>query len=148
MGWVVQGDLRKKTKPSQTYLTKPTNPNIPNQICQTKPTKSNKTWPTKHTESNLSNQNYWSKQSTPVSVVPLAMFLDALASLDLKLSISQSFTYFAFSVNDVMWCDVRVMWRDVMWCDSSKSSDSSYSSRVQWVKLVMWFQWVQGVQWV
>ena len=29
-------------------------------------------------------------------------FLDALASLDLKLSVSGSFTFFRFSVNDVM----------------------------------------------
>ena len=29
---------------------------------------------TKHTEPGLPNQNYWSKQSTPGSVVPLAMF--------------------------------------------------------------------------
>ena len=47
--------------PNQTYQTKPTQPNIPN---QTKP--------------NLPNQTYWSKQSTPGPVVPLTMFADCL----------------------------------------------------------------------
>ena len=41
--------------PNQTYQTKLTKPNLPNLFCQV-------------------CQNYWSKQSTPGSVVPLAMF--------------------------------------------------------------------------
>ena len=73
----------KPNLPNQTYQTKPnlpnqtdqTKPNLPNQTCLTKPTKTNQTKPTKHTEPNLPNQNCWSKQSTPGSVVPLAMFL-------------------------------------------------------------------------
>ena len=71
--------LTKPTKPNlpnQTYQTKPTNPNLPNETCQFEPTKPNQT--TKHTEPNLLNQNYWSKQSTPGSVVPLAMFPDRI----------------------------------------------------------------------
>ena len=50
----------KPTKPSQAQQ-----PNLPIQTYQTKSAKPN-----------LSNQNYWSKQSTPGSVVPLAMFLN------------------------------------------------------------------------
>ena len=52
----------KPNLPNQTYKTKPAIPNLPNQIRLSLP--------------NLSNQNYWSKQSTPGSVVPLAMFSD------------------------------------------------------------------------
>ena len=66
----------KPNIPNQTYQTKLTNANLPNQTCQTKPTKPNQT--TKHTERNLLNQNNWSKQSTPGSVVPLAMFFGCL----------------------------------------------------------------------
>ena len=53
---------------NQTYQAKPTKPNLPNLPNQTYQTKS------KHTEIGIPNQNYWSKQSTPGSVVPLAMF--------------------------------------------------------------------------
>ena len=64
--------------PNQIYQTKPTKPNLPNQTCQTKPTKPNlpnQTYQTKPTKPNLQNQTDWSKQSTPGSVVPLAMFI-------------------------------------------------------------------------
>ena len=67
----------KPDLPNQTYQTKPTKPNLPNQTYPTKPTKQNipnQTYPTKPAQPNLPNQNYWSKQSTPGSVVPLAMF--------------------------------------------------------------------------
>ena len=84
--------------PTRTFQTKPTKPNLPNQTYQTKPTKPNlpnQTDQFKHTKPNLPKQTYrtrpnqlslssilnqtyqtkyWSKQSTPGSVVPLAMF--------------------------------------------------------------------------
>ena len=74
----------KPIKPNKTYHTKQnlsnqtgptqfTNQNLPNQTCQTKPAN--------HTEPNLPNQDYWSKQSTPGSVVPLAMFKEEFQSL-------------------------------------------------------------------
>ena len=47
----------------QNLPNKPTKPNLPNQ-----------TYQTNHTKPNLPNKIYWSKQSTPGSVVPLAMF--------------------------------------------------------------------------
>ena len=73
----------KPNLPNQTYQTKPSKPNLPNQTNQTKLTKSN--LPNRATKLNLpnqtsqtkptkSNQSYWLKESTPGSVVPLAMF--------------------------------------------------------------------------
>ena len=78
-----------QTKPDQTYQTKPTKTNLPKQTYQNTPTKPNlpnQTKPnqTKYTEPNLPNQNYWSKQSTSGSVVPLAMF--KLEVLDLHIA--------------------------------------------------------------
>ena len=61
--------------PNQTYQTKT---NLPN---QDKPTKPNQTQPTKHTEPSLPNQNYWLNQSTPGSVVTLAMFCQCFTTL-------------------------------------------------------------------
>ena len=76
--------------PNQTYQTKPTKLNLPNQTYLTKP--------------NLQN---WLKQSTPGSVVPLAMFICVLCQeydcilkgnfLYLKKKLSQnSFRTFSF----------------------------------------------------
>ena len=45
-------------------------PNLPNQTYQTKLNVAYQAY-----ELGLPNQNYWSKQSTPGSVVPLAMFI-------------------------------------------------------------------------
>ena len=98
----VQNLPNKPTKPNWTYQTKPTKPNLPNQTYQSEPTKlslPNKTYQTKPTKPNLPkqtyltksnmlkqakhsqpnqptkpNQNYWLKQSTSGSVLPLAMF--------------------------------------------------------------------------
>ena len=50
----------RPTKPNQTEFSQPS---LPNQTYQTKPNQ---------------NQNYWLKQSTPGSVVPLTMFKDLL----------------------------------------------------------------------
>ena len=89
----------KPNLPNQTYQTNPTKPNLPNQTKPNLPKKTYQTEPTKPTQTyqpnlpiqtyqtksskpnlpnqiklSLPNQNYWSKQSTPGSVVPLAMF--------------------------------------------------------------------------
>ena len=94
----------KNAKPNQTYLTKPTKPNVPNQTHQTKPTKPNlpnQTYQTKPTKPNLPKanlfcqicQNYWSKQSTPGSVVHLAMFLSTTSD-HLYCIVLLSYQYF------------------------------------------------------
>ena len=77
--------------PNPTYQTKPTKPTKPNPHNQTYQTK-----PTKVNLPNLPNQTYWSKQSTPGSVVPLAMFY-------IFISI---FSITAFS--DIL--DVSILW--------------------------------------
>ena len=60
------------------------------------------------------------------NVCKIKFFLDALASLDLKLSVSESvinvFRICSKSSNtsDVMWCDVmwcEMMWCEMMWCE-------------------------------
>ena len=63
-------------------------------------------------------------------------FLDALASLDLKLWVSDWYFFQIFSKSsNVMWCDV--MWCDVMWCDAILCD-------LMWCDMmwcdVMWFQ--------
>ena len=67
-----QTKLNKPNLTNQTYQTQPTQPDQPNQTYQrdlpTKPSLLNQTYQTKPT------QNYWLKQSTAGSVVPLAMF--------------------------------------------------------------------------
>ena len=50
---------------NQTYQTKPSKPNLANLTNQTKPTKPNLCQTSKLYES---NQNYWSKQSTPLAM--------------------------------------------------------------------------------
>ena len=61
----------------QNLPNKPTKPNLPNQTYQTnhtKPNLPNQSYQTNHTKPNLPNKIYWSKQWTPGSEVPLAMF--------------------------------------------------------------------------
>ena len=57
-----------------------------------------------HTEPNLPNQNYWSKQSTPGSVVLLAMFQSTNAK-DVSNWISQ--TRFGFTIYWYLWFSAK-----------------------------------------
>ena len=71
---VPQAQIKKEVLKDKLQIKNPKHKYDVRQTYQNKPTKPNQTQPTKHTEPNLANQNYWSKQSTPGSVVPLAMF--------------------------------------------------------------------------
>ena len=69
-----------------------------------------------HTEQNLPNQNYWSEQSTPWSVVPLAMFLYLIYAVFLtpkhvakseKFITAESNPILGFAFPRKIECDVR-----------------------------------------
>ena len=69
--------ITKPNLPNQTYQTKPTEsnlpnqtkPNQPNQTYQTKPTKPNLPNQTYQTKSNLAYQAYWAKPTKPKLLV-------------------------------------------------------------------------------
>ena len=72
---VPQAQIKKEVLKDKLQIKNPKHKYDVRQTYQTKPAKPNQTQPTKHTEPNLLNQNYFSKQTAPWSVVPLAMFV-------------------------------------------------------------------------
>ena len=84
----LQNKLKKPNLPNQAYQTKPTKLNLLNQTELRQASLLNQTYQTLPTKS---NQNYWLKQSTPGSVVPLKMFMFVLVSFVYKKNQSEKY---------------------------------------------------------